>query len=55
MAVFLLAVTEELLAWPEQEVRFRRWFSLTEAAARVRERELRALIRRVPELVGPRL
>lgn len=43
--VFPFAVTEELDSWDEQHQRERRWFSLAEAAERVDEEDLRALIR----------
>lgn len=43
--VFPFAVTEELESWDEQHQRQRQWFSLAEAAARVDEDDLRALIR----------
>jgi 8-oxo-dGTP pyrophosphatase MutT (NUDIX family) len=45
--VFLLEVETELDAWPEQEMRERRWFSIDEACGLIREPELVALIRRV--------
>jgi predicted phosphate transport protein (TIGR00153 family) len=43
--VFPFAVTHELDSWDEQHQRERRWFSLSEAAERVDEEDLRALIR----------
>ncbi len=42
--VFPLSVNEELAQWKEQDQRERRWFSLSEAAARVDESDLRDLI-----------
>lgn len=45
VAVFPLAVTQELPAWKEQHERERRWFTLAEAAGAVDEPDLRALIR----------
>jgi len=43
--VFPFAVTKELDNWEEQHQRTRQWFSLSEAADRVDEDDLRALIR----------
>ena len=43
--VFLLRVTDEADDWPERAERTRRWFAPAEAAARVEEPELQALIR----------
>ena len=42
--VFRLAVEEELGTWPEQHQRTRRWFTVKDAQAAVRSRELQALI-----------
>jgi 8-oxo-dGTP pyrophosphatase MutT (NUDIX family) len=42
--VFLMEVTSEEAAWPEQSFRQRRWLSATKAAARVADPGLRALI-----------
>jgi uncharacterized protein Yka (UPF0111/DUF47 family)/8-oxo-dGTP pyrophosphatase MutT (NUDIX family) len=42
--VFPLAVTEELVDWPEQHQRERHWFDLAAAAEAVDEPELRAII-----------
>jgi ADP-ribose pyrophosphatase YjhB (NUDIX family) len=43
--VFPLQVSRELDDWEEKEQRQRRWFSLTEAADKVEEEDLRDLIR----------
>jgi 8-oxo-dGTP pyrophosphatase MutT (NUDIX family) len=43
--VFALEVVEQLDTWPEQHQRRREWLSTDEAAERVAETELRALIR----------
>lgn len=43
--VFPLSVTEELSGWKEQAQRERRWFTLSEAATKVDEPDLRELIR----------
>jgi uncharacterized protein Yka (UPF0111/DUF47 family)/8-oxo-dGTP pyrophosphatase MutT (NUDIX family) len=43
--VFPLSVTEELSSWKEQAERERRWFTLSEAATKVDEPDLRELIR----------
>ena len=43
--VFPLAMTRELVAWPEQSQRDRRWFTLAEAAQAVDEPDLRELFR----------
>lgn len=45
VAVFPLAVTDELERWKEQNERERRWFSLPEAAEAVDETDLHDLIR----------
>jgi 8-oxo-dGTP pyrophosphatase MutT (NUDIX family) len=42
--VFLMVVTSEAAAWPEQSFRQRRWLSATKAAERVADPGLRALI-----------
>jgi 8-oxo-dGTP pyrophosphatase MutT (NUDIX family) len=42
--VFLMEVTSEAAAWPEQSFRQRRWLSATKAAQRVADPGLRALI-----------
>lgn len=44
VAVFALAVEEELDEWPEQAQRQRRWFSIREAQRAVASRELAGLI-----------
>ncbi len=44
VALYRLEVEQELANWPEQGQRQRRWFSLAEAAAAVRSKELSALI-----------
>ena len=45
VAVFPLAVSEELSEWKEQDERQRRWFGLAEAAGMVEEPDLADLIR----------
>jgi 8-oxo-dGTP pyrophosphatase MutT (NUDIX family) len=50
VSVYLLAVDKQKNAWPEQEQRQRAWFSIEEAARRVAEFELRALIRSIAKL-----
>lgn len=45
VAVFPLAVHEELVEWKERDERERRWFSLSAAAEAVEEVDLRELIR----------
>jgi 8-oxo-dGTP pyrophosphatase MutT (NUDIX family) len=52
VSVFLLEVREELETWPECKRRQRAWFTLSDAAARVREPELRELILHVEESAG---
>ena len=54
VALFPLAVSEELKAWIEMDQRQRRWFTTGEAAAAVDEVELGQLIRRFGESRGPR-
>ncbi len=43
--VFPFSVTQELDRWPEQDQRRRQWFTMAEAAERVADEDLRALIR----------
>lgn len=47
VAVFLLEVTSELARWPERKQRRRVWLEPAEAARRVQEPELKAIIERV--------
>lgn len=49
--VFLMAVEEALDNWPESDVRSREWVSVITAARRVREVELKKIIRSVPDLL----
>lgn len=42
--VFALEVESQMLAWPESSQRSIRWFALEEAAAAIREPELKAVI-----------
>ncbi|MDY7108343.1 MAG: NUDIX hydrolase, partial [Planctomycetota bacterium] len=49
--VFLMNVKEVLDDWPEADMRTREWVSVSTAARRVREIELKRLIQRVPELL----
>lgn len=44
VAVFPMAVEEELATWPERGERSRAWFSLDEAAAKVQSRALAKII-----------
>ena len=44
VAVFPLAVAEELARWPERGERSRSWFGLAEAAAKVQSRDLAGII-----------
>ena len=44
VAVFILDVDEEVDTWPEGNIRRREWVSPAEAASRVREEDLRAII-----------
>lgn len=44
VAVFPLAVEEELTSWPERGERVRRWFSLEEAEKNVQSSQLAAII-----------
>jgi 8-oxo-dGTP pyrophosphatase MutT (NUDIX family) len=52
--VFLMHVREALEDWAEADTRSREWVSVTTAARRVREPELKRLIRRVPGLLRGR-
>ena len=45
VAVFPLKVKDTATDWPEKKERRRKWFSLKQAASRVNEPELKALIR----------
>jgi 8-oxo-dGTP pyrophosphatase MutT (NUDIX family) len=47
VTVYLLEVQEELETWPECQRRQRAWFTLSDAAAAVREPELRDLLLQV--------
>ena len=51
--LFVLAVLEELDAWPEQSQRERRWFARDEASDAVDEPELKALLSSVDASVLP--
>ena len=51
--VYLLEVTQELAAWPEGDQRDRLWLGLREAAAKVEEPELRALLLQIADRVFP--
>lgn len=50
--VFLCEVTDVLDAWPEDWARRREWVTADEAARRVREPELRELLRAVPQTLN---
>jgi 8-oxo-dGTP pyrophosphatase MutT (NUDIX family) len=50
VSVFLIAARAELGKWPEQAQRRRAWFSVTAAARRVSEPELRRLIRHIGQI-----
>lgn len=50
VAVFPLAVEEELAAWPERGERSRCWFSLDEAVAKVQSRALADIIAAADQL-----
>src|SRR5262245_43345382 len=52
VAVYLLEVLEELETWPECKRRQRAWFTLSDAAAAVREPELRELLLQIKESAG---
>ena len=45
VTVFALGVTQQFRDWPERRERTRSWFTAKEAALKVQERELRAIIR----------
>jgi 8-oxo-dGTP pyrophosphatase MutT (NUDIX family) len=51
VAIFPMAVREELDRWPEMKVRQRRWMSVKEAASCVRSAELRCCIQSFVNLV----
>ncbi|MCR0985718.1 NUDIX hydrolase [Roseomonas populi] len=50
--VFALWVGQQLGDWPEREQRVRRWFSLSEAAGKVHEDDLRLLLERLAAQYG---
>jgi 8-oxo-dGTP pyrophosphatase MutT (NUDIX family) len=50
VSVYLIAVRSALDRWPEDEQRERAWFSISTAARRVSEPELRSLIRRIGQI-----
>lgn len=52
VAVFDLEVERELDAWPERDVRRRRWVGVEEAAGAVENEELRKMITDLPRRVG---
>jgi 8-oxo-dGTP pyrophosphatase MutT (NUDIX family) len=49
--VFVLGVERQKKEWPEKDERRVRWFSLRQAAALVKERELAKLLRNIPNLL----
>jgi 8-oxo-dGTP pyrophosphatase MutT (NUDIX family) len=49
--VFVLGVERQKKEWPEKDQRRVRWFSLRQAAALVKERELAKLLRNIPKLL----
>ncbi len=49
---FALKVEERMPTWPEQDERERKWFSLDEAAQKVQEPDLRALIKKLERHLG---
>jgi len=49
--VFRMRVTAELADWPEADSRKRRWMTVDEARRRVREPELKRILRRLPSLL----
>ncbi|GAB2175176.1 NUDIX hydrolase [Dongia sp. agr-C8] len=53
--VFVLGVEQQKKNWPEKDQRRVRWYSLRQAAALVKERELARLLRNIPKLLfGPK-
>jgi hypothetical protein len=52
VAVFLLAVLKQRNRWPEMHERKRAWFSVLDAAEKIIEPELSALIGHLHELTG---
>lgn len=50
--VFPMEVTTELEQWPESTFRRREWVTLEEAAKRLNEEGLRAILRRLPGAIG---
>lgn len=54
VTVFVLRVTEEKTTWPERDERTRVWVTPTEAAERVSEPGLQALLRNLPPDAIPR-
>jgi phosphohistidine phosphatase len=50
VVVFVMEVTKEFERW-EEDFRVRKWFSLSEAMKRPREKKLRQLMRSLPEFL----
>jgi len=50
--VFPLKVEDELQEWPESKQRTRRWVSVEEAVELVVEKQLKGIIRKLPQLVA---
>ena len=53
--VFVLAVETQWKEWPERRERRLRWFPLRKAAAAVKERDLAALLRSIPDRMSKRM
>jgi 8-oxo-dGTP pyrophosphatase MutT (NUDIX family) len=49
--VFPFKVTEVLEDWPEADIRDRQWVSIEEAANRMKEDSLKAILRKLPKIV----
>ena len=52
VSIFLFRVVRQLSSWPEQAERQTRWFSPAEAAERVAEPELAAILRGIHAVAG---
>jgi 8-oxo-dGTP pyrophosphatase MutT (NUDIX family) len=48
VSVFAMKVTEILESWPESSIRSRQWYKLEDSLAKIREKELKNLIKKLP-------
>ena len=48
VSVYPMKVTKILESWPESSMRFRQWYKLEDSIAKIREQELKNLIKKLP-------